>query len=371
MRPAPFALERYFAKYEFNTPFLLSSSDSEAWSIQEILDLEPESESQLKQVWLGYTESQGLPALRETIAQHLYTKVRADNVVVHSGAGEGIYTFMSSMLEAGDHVVVHAPCYQSLSEIPKSIGCKVSLWSTSQENGWELDIELLEESLRPNTKLIVINCPHNPTGYLISPQKFSQVVEIARARKIMLFSDEVYRYSEHEASTRLPAVCDIYENGVSLGVMSKTFGLAGLRIGWVCTQRQDIVARMLEYKDYLTICNSAPSEFLSLIALRNKEILIERNVSLMKTNLQLLNMFFEKYSDVFSWCPPKAGAIGFPLLKGEKNIDAFCKELLDKKGVFLLPGSTYQLGDGHFRIGFGRKNFSAGLAHFDSFLSSK
>lgn len=369
MRPAPFALERYFAKHEFNSPYLLSSSDSESWSLEEILALEPDSEVQLKKLWLGYTESQGHPELRQSIAT-LYSNASADDVLVHSGAEEAIFAFMNSVLNTGDHVIVHAPSYQALGELPRAIGCDVTHWVTREDSNWELDIEFLQGTIQSNTRLIVLNCPHNPTGYLMSKDKYKQLIEIARARNIILFSDEVYRYSEYDPADRLDAACDLYENAVSLGVMSKTFGLAGLRIGWVCTKRKDILSRMAEYKDYLTICNSAPSEFLSIIGLKHKDILVKRNVELMKSNLLKLNEFFAQHSDQFGWCPPKAGAIGFPNLRMSMPIEKFCSDILEKKGVLLLPGTTYEFGKNHFRIGFGRKNFSEGLDQLKSYVDA-
>jgi aspartate/methionine/tyrosine aminotransferase len=136
----PFKLERYFAKHEFNTEFLLCSSDCEAMSVADLLALEPGAAEKFQSTWLGYTESQGSPALRKEIC-NLYTSMQPENILVHAGAEEAIYLFMHAMLKENDHIIVHAPHYQSLSEVAKGIGCQVSPWLAREENGWALDMD--------------------------------------------------------------------------------------------------------------------------------------------------------------------------------------------------------------------------------------
>jgi aspartate/methionine/tyrosine aminotransferase len=232
-----------------------------------------------------------------------------------------------------------------------------------------LDLDELEDQISPATRLIIINLPHNPTGYLMPPRAFAEVVEIARSHGILLFSDEVYRESEYAAEDRLPAACDLDEHAVSLGVMSKTYGLAGLRIGWIATRNAVVRERMAALKDYTTICNSAPSEFLAELALRHRETLVERNVAIISDNLALLDDFFQRYEDVFSWQRPKAGPIAFPrLLEGDSEV--FCHRLVQEVGVLLLPGAMFDDTGDHFRIGFGRRDLPDGLARLEAYLSS-
>jgi len=359
-----FKLERYFARFEFAVEYVLGASDCESMTIDELLALEPGADVRLGEHWLGYTESQGSPALRHQICQ-LYDTVGPDQVLVHSGAEEAIFLFMYAVLEPGDHVIVHWPCYQSLAAVASSIGCSVTRWAAREECGWALDVDELRDHIRPSTKVIVVNLPHNPTGYLMPRDEFAQVVEIARSHGITLFSDEVYRESEYAAGERLQAACDLDESVVSLGVMSKTYGLAGLRIGWVATRNAEVYQRMAALKDYTTICNSAPSEFLAELALRHRDRLIERNVGIILENLILLDAFFERRSDTFAWQRPKAGPIAFPrLLDGE--IEAFCEQLVQQDGVLLLPGTLFDDAENHFRIGFGRKDMPAALARLEA-----
>jgi aspartate/methionine/tyrosine aminotransferase len=367
MRIAPFRLERYFAKYEFNAPYLLCSSDCESLSITELLRYEPTAEEEFKQLWLGYTESAGQPELRHEISK-LYQFIQPDQVLVHSGAEEAIFNFMNVLLEPGDHVIVHYPGYQSLMAVASAIGCEVTRWTAQENAGWELDLDFLKANLKPNTKLIVINTPHNPTGYLMSEAKLRQIAEIAAERDIWLFADEVYRFLEHDPADRLPAACDIYPKAVSLGVMSKTFGLAGLRIGWIATRNREIYAAMANFKDYTTICNSAPSEWLSTFALRHLDKVVERNRQIVRDNMVLLNNFFDRHAAKFQWHAPKAGAIAFPRLITGQNIDDFCHDLVTEQGVLLLPATHFEYPGANFRLGFGRKNMPECLQKLDEYL---
>ena len=177
MQLPAFKLERYFAQYEFNVKYVLCASDCESFSIQDLLAFEPDAADNFHQHWLGYTESQGSPALQRAIC-NLYDNVKPQQVLVHTGAEEAIFLFMHAALDAADHVIVHWPCYQSLFEVARSIGCQVTLWKAHEENGWSLDLDELQQHLRPNTKAVIINTPHNPTGYLMPPDVFQEIVRI-------------------------------------------------------------------------------------------------------------------------------------------------------------------------------------------------
>jgi aspartate/methionine/tyrosine aminotransferase len=365
MQIAPFKLERFFDQHEFSAPFLLCSSDCESFSIQELLAFEKE-EANWQNVWLGYTESTGNKALRDEISK-LYSKIDSKEVLVHAGAEEAIFNFMNILLSKNDHIIVHTPCYQSLTEVATSIGCKVTKWIADEANSWELDLDFLQKSIQKNTKLIIVNCPHNPTGYVMQKDKLNQLIEIARENNIILFSDEVYRLLEYDIINRLPAACDLYENAVSLGVVSKSFGLAGLRIGWIATQNQTILKKMAAFKDYTSICNSAPSEFLATLALKNQNNILERNQKIVLENLSHLSNFMKKYQEFFTWNPPKGGTVSFPRINKDSN--QFCQTLLEIKGVLLAPSENFNYGNNNFRIGIGRINFVEGLIKFDEYLS--
>ena len=368
MQLTPFKLERYFAQHEFTARHLLCSSDPESMSIGELLAFEPGSVDGLCETWLGYTEYPGAPALRRELAT-LYENIRDDEIIVHTGAQEAIYAFMNAMLAPGDHVIVHMPGYQSHYSVAEALGVKVSPWQAREEAGWAPDPDELEALVTPATRALVICAPHNPTGWLPSREVFDRIVAFARRHDLWLFSDEVYRGLEHDPADRLPAACDLYERAISLGALSKTHGLAGLRLGWIATKNADVLRRMSTFKDYLTISNSAPSEYLSAIAVRQTNALISRNMDIVRANLRLLDEFFARHAERFEWHRPRAGTIGFVRLK-LGHAGQFCAALLERTGVLLLPSTLIDHGDAHVRLGFGRRNMPEVLAIVDTYLDA-
>jgi aspartate/methionine/tyrosine aminotransferase len=368
MQLPAFKLERYFARYEFSTEYLLCSSDCESMTVAELLVLEPDAAAKFQSHWLGYTESQGAPAPRREICG-LYETMQPEDVLVHSGAGEAIFLFMFAAFRPGDHVIVHSPGYQSLAEVARAAGCDVSPWAAREQNQWSLDPDELRRLLRPNTRGIVINAPHNPTGYLMSRADYESTHRFAQQHGLLLFSDEVYRESEYDPEARLPAACDLGGYAVSLGVTSKTYRLAGLRIGWVATKHKGILERMASLKDYTTICNSAPSEFLAEIAMRHRRQVAGRNLEIIKQNVSTVDAFFRRHEDLFAWVRPRAGSMAFPRYLGG-DVESFCDLLVRKSGVLLLPGSVYDDHANHFRLGLGRMNLPAALERLEEFLSA-
>jgi aspartate/methionine/tyrosine aminotransferase len=371
MKLHPFLLERFFAAHEFSTPYTLCSSDCESLSIGELLDLEPGSDSRLRQLRLEYTQSFGLLSLREQIAT-LYSRINAEDILVHSGAEEAIFCFMHAVLEPDDHVIVQFPAYQSLFEIAASIGCEVTRWTVKEgTNGWTLDLDFLKSRLRKNTRVVVVNFPHNPTGYVMPPAQYQELVELSQTHGFFLFSDEVYRLLEYDDTSRLPAACDVDDRAVSVGVMSKVFGLGGLRIGWIATKNRRIMDMMCTVKDYTTYSNSAPAEILAEITLQHAREVIRRNMDIIHGNLAVLNAFFEEYHEIFRWSHPDGGPVAFPSLASHYPAESadFCNDLLDKSGVLLLPGTLYDPAyNRHFRIGFGRKNLPLCVDRLKRFL---
>src|SRR5215207_1050797 len=366
MNLPPFKLERFFARYEFNTKYLLCSSDCEAMSVAELLALEEGATQKFQQTWLGYTESQGSPALRAEICT-LYETIQPQDILVHTGAQEAIFLFMFAAFKEYDHVIVHSPAYQSLAGVARAAGCDVSPWRAREENGWSLDLDELRHLMRSNTKAIIINTPHNPTGYLMSRADHDALHKFAESNKLLLFSDEVYRESEYDPADRLSAACDLGDHTISLGVTSKTYGLAGLRIGWIATKNKKIYEKMASLKDYTTICNSAPSEFLAEVGIRNRQKLAQRNLDIIKHNLTVIDDLFARRADLFSWVRPRAGSMAFPrYLAG--NVEAFCDALVKQAGVLLLPGSVYDDSREHFRLGLGRKNLPEAVEKLEGYL---
>lgn len=366
MKLEPFRLERYFARHEFSAAYLLCASDCESMELGDLLALEPQAQERFLSLRLGYTESLGDPALRQAIAG-LYARITADQVLVHAGAEEAIFNFMQVALSSGDHVIVQAPCYQSLGAVARGIGATVTEWCGDPMRAWELDLDLLKKALNQRTKLVVVNFPHNPTGFLPTAAFVHELSLLSERHGFVIFSDEVYRGLELDPADRLPALADLNDRAVSLGVMSKAYGLAGLRIGWIATRNRRLFDALAGFKDYTTICNSAPSEFLATLALRHAQGIVNRNLEIIRANLERLDRFFAAQGGRFAWLRPKAGPIAFPtLLHGA--VDAFCADLLKQTGVLLLPGTLYGTGTNALRIGFGRKNLPEALVRLERYI---
>lgn len=370
MKLKPFKLERYFAKYEFSVKYLLSSSDCDGWAVKDLLQLaDPETKRMWEELKLGYTESLGLPELRQEVAK-LYKGVSEDEVLIITPE-EGIFIAMNTLLNKGDHIVCAYPGYQSLYEIAESLDCEVTKWQPNEGDNWRFDPDFLEENIKPNTKLIIVNFPHNPTGSMASKQDFQKIVDIAKKHNVYLFSDEMYRFLELNPNGRLPSAVELYDKAISLFGMSKTFGMAGVRIGWVITKDKKLYKDMTTFKDYTTICSSAPSEVLSLIALRAKDTIIQNHLKRINRNLELLDAFFKRYTKLFSWVKPQAGTICFPkLLLNETSFD-FCEAVVKDAGIMILPSTVYAYDDKHFRLGFGRENMPEALSRFEEYIKNK
>jgi len=367
MKIKDFGLEIYFGKHEFTAPYLLAQSDCESMEVADLLEYEPGMEKELLHTWLGYTKVSGDPELRKLVAG-LYTTIDENQILTHCGAQEAIFDFMNAILEKGDHVISMFPTYQSLYEVAQAEKCEVSKWMIHETpSGWGIDFDELGTMIKPNTKLISINTPNNPTGYTLEEEELIRLCDIARKNNIYIFSDEVYKGLDSDGLKK-PWVCDLYDKAISLGVMSKSYGLAGLRIGWVATRDKEVLARMTKFKHYLSICNNVLGEFLAKIALRHSDELLERNKKIVGKNLEIADRFFEKYRHVFINKKPQNGPIAFHKLKIETPIEKFCEDLVQKKGVLLLPASIYEYDGQYFRMGYGRANFSESLKKLDEYL---
>jgi aspartate/methionine/tyrosine aminotransferase len=217
--------------------------------------------------------------------------------------------------------------------------------------------------------VVVVNFPHNPTGFLPTATFLKDLSSLSDEHGFLVFSDEVYRGLEYDKAMRLPAFADLNPRAVSLGVMSKTYGLAGLRIGWLATRNAGLFKQLAAFKDYTTICNSAPSEFLAALALRHRHKIVDRNLGIIRSNLDQLSAFFDRHSELFRWYRPKAGPIAFPYYR-RGSVDRLCQDLLLQEGVLLLPGTLYYKDSNCFRIGFGRRNMPDCLEKFRAFAST-
>jgi len=367
MKVNDFKSEVFFEKHEFSAPYLLSQSDAESMTIKELLDYEPWEREKFLNTWLGYTEVPGAPDLRAEISK-LYKSISVDEIIVHAGAEEAIFNFMRVMLEKGDHMIAMFPAYQSAYDVASAVGAEVTRWwIKAGKDEWLVDFGELEKHIRPNTKVIYVNSPNNPTGFVFTEAEICRLVEIAKKHDIYILSDEVYHGLELDG-VRRPLLADLYDKAVSVNVMSKAYGFAGLRIGWTATKDKYTCDKLTKAKHYTTVCNSAPSEFLATLALRNSEQIIARNLKILRDNMEIADKFFAKYPKLFEYRRLRGGTIGFLKMNIEQPIDDFCVRLVNEKGVLLLSAGIFDTEEQYFRMGFGRRNFAEALGKFEEYL---
>ncbi|NID17200.1 aminotransferase class I/II-fold pyridoxal phosphate-dependent enzyme [Luteibacter yeojuensis] len=367
-----FRLETYFSRWEFAARYNLAASDAQSMRLSDLLALaSPADREAFESLHLGYTQTYGAPALRETIAA-TYAQRDADDVLCFAGAEEGIYIAMRVLLEPDDHAIVVTPNYQSAETVPLSI-CEVTGVALDADDRWSLDIDKVAAAIRPNTRVVSINFPHNPTGKILERDRFDALVALCRQHGIWLFSDEVYRPLGPSGTVHLPNAADVYERGISLNVVSKAYGLPGLRIGWIACADRDLLRRMERYKHYLSICSAGPSEQLALIAIKARETILAAQRERIDRNLALLDDFFARWPSRFEWCRPDGGCIAYPRYLGPEGVDAFAADLVERAGVLLLPASNYRSAltetpPERFRIGFGRADFGEALGAMEAHL---
>ena len=367
-----FKLERFFERWEFRARHHLTASDAQTMTVSELVAL---ADDEQREAWaslaLGYRETSGDPRLRAAIAQ-TYEHVEPDHVLCFAGAQEGIACAVQTLLEPGDHAVIVTPAYQAAESIALSLGSVTGV-ALDPAAGWALDLAAVEAAITPHTRLLSVNFPNNPTGAVCSHEVFRALVELADEHGIVLLSDEVYRGIETDPGQTLPQAVDLSERAISLNVLSKAYGLPGLRVGWIACRDRALLARLAGRKHYGSICNAGPSEVLARIALHAGEQILARNRERVRANLVLFDAFFADHADRFAWEQPQGGCVAFPRYLGNEGADRFCAALLEREGVLLLPPALYDSEiaapfTDRFRIGVGRDDPSRALAALGRFL---
>ena len=366
----PFALERYFAEYEFSAELLLCSSDVEPYALRELLAL---AEGETRALWdglsLGYTETAGHPLLRAEIAA-LYPGLEADDVLVFAGAQEAIFAFAQAALGGDDHAVVVTPAYQSLHEVARAAGAEVSTVELEHDSGWALDLDDVRRALRPDTSAIVVNFPTTrpgrtstarpSTGSWRSPRRPERTSSPTRST--------AGSSTRPRRCCRAPPSCrpraEPRRDVEDLRPARAAHRLAGL-------PRPRAAGAHRGHQGLHDDLQQRPSEILALIGLRRRDEVVARSRAIVDANLPLLDEFFARWEGVFDWVRPRGAAIGFPRLVADVAIDDFARELVDEEGVLILPGSIYEHPGNHFRIGFGRRNMPEALARLERFASAR
>lgn len=346
MQVTPFTLERFFAQTEFNVRYHLAASAIQSWTLRELLNVanDPDLQFSLFSTKLSYTEAEGIPELRREIARLYHGSAQAENILVTIGAIEANYLLLSTLLDPGDSFVVQTPYYQQLPQVGLDLGAKALYWHYSEEAGFSLDE--LANLLEQQPKLVMLNSPHNPTGYTFAHAAMEQIARMCRERNILLLSDEVYR---ELGDGDLPSIRDFDQEAVAIGSMSKAYGLAGLRVGWLAAP-EAIVERCSWKRDYTSLCPPALGQSLALTALKHRSVIGERNNRLRQKNLAVLAQAIEGIP-ALSWRQPQAGVVAWVTYTPEIPSEQVGWELF-KQGVLVAPGLFFG-SDGYFRLGFG------------------
>ena len=363
-----FELERFFDRFEFDLPYQMGSSDPETLSLGDLLD---HAGRRLRARWtklrLGYRTAAGDPDLRAAIAA-TYRGRHADDVIVTVGAAEALLLAFAALIEPGDRVVALSPAYQSLHEVPRSMGARLELVRVPQaaEGDWRFPLDRLLDALQPGVRLLVLNVPHNPTGVTVTPDQLRIIVSRCEALGIRVVGDEVYRGLEWAGPTPR-SVTELSDTALAVGVTSKVYGLAGLRIGWLVTGDAECRRRMVSIKDYTTLCAAGPSEVLAMIAMRANVALRERTRTRCLKNMAHLETFVDARPDLFAWRRPAASTISVariaPPLLGRHGGDPerVFSHWREAAGVVVAPGLAFGCAADQFRLGFGRADLPRAL----------
>lgn len=322
---------------------------------------------------LGYAESGGTADLREAISQLYDANISAENIVIFPGAQTGMTLSAQALLKPGDHVIIITPSYQSLEEGAKLAGASVTRVPLSPLNDWQIDLEAVEAAVLPNTKQIILNDPHNPSGSLMTHAIKQQLIELSTKHGIRIFSDEVYRLLEINPEDRSPSVADLYGQSMALGTMAKPFGAGGVCIGWVACQDLAIVEKLKRAQHIYSVCFSRAGEIQAMMILQVRDKIISRNLEIIKSNLELLDRYFESNDDLFGWVRPKASGTGFVEFKGPFDADRLADELL-AAGILVFGPAIFDCADNlkqYFRIGFSRRTMPASLTAFHNFIAEQ
>jgi aspartate/methionine/tyrosine aminotransferase len=332
-----------------------------------LLELAPEGERPaLLDSWLdtrlGYSEARGSAALRQEIAS-TYADLTADQVLVTTGAIEANYLLFNTLLDAGDHVVAVNPAYQQLNSVPKAIGADVTLWKLREENAFQYDLDELERDLlRPNTKLIVVNTPHNPTGAMLNDADLDRIYALAEERGAYVLCDEAYRWLEMPGGEPLAQpIRDRGPLGISVGTFSKPFGLPGLRTGWIAAT-DEIVQACWSMRDYITLSPGKLNDALAFHAFRHRDQITARTRGIVRENMATANAWFDEWGELVSWTPPKGGLLALMRYTLDVPSSELADRLAGQYSVMLAPGSAFGF-EGHLRIGVGQRPdlFKTGL----------
>ena len=373
MKIKPFAVEEWMNAWEVGAKYNIAETCVDSISMNELFKLTGEDKTEflnrLCARRLSYGDIEGLPEFRKGVCG-LYKTLNIENIVPTHGASGANHHVFYSLISPGDRVVSIMPTYQQLYSIPESYGADVQILHLSKENNYLPDLEKLRRLVTPETKMICINNPNNPTGALMSEQMLREIVEIARSADAWILCDEVYRHLSQEDDW-CPSIVDLYEKGISVSSMSKVFSLAGLRLGWIATHDMSVVKSCLSHRDYNLVSCGVFDEMLAAAALKHRDKLLERSRKIVRENLQILDDWVSSEPHV-SYVKPKAGTTALVYYDLDIPSYEFCEEMYKKTGAFVTPGDCFEVPHS-MRIGYayGKQDLIDGLKAISEYITMK
>lgn len=373
MKIKPFAVEEWMNAWEVGAKYNIAETCVDSISMNELFELTGEDKTEflnrLCARRLSYGDIEGLPEFRKGVCG-LYKTLNIENIVPTHGASGANHHVFYSLISPGDRVVSIMPTYQQLYSIPESYGADVQILHLSKENNYLPDLEKLRRLVTPETKMICINNPNNPTGALMSEQMLREIVEIARSVDAWILCDEVYRHLSQEDGW-CPSIVDLYEKGISVSSMSKVFSLAGLRLGWIATHDMSVVKSCLSHRDYNLVSCGVFDEMLAAAALKHRDKLLERSRKIVRENLQILDDWVGSEPHV-SYVKPKAGTTALVYYDLDISSYEFCEEMYKKTGAFVTPGDCFEVPHS-MRIGYayGKQDLIDGLKAISEYIAMK
>lgn len=360
-------MENWFKKYRPFVKYNLADSGVRDLTIKQIFELCGKDVAALNDIKLEYKDSRGSEELRKAITQ-TYISVNPENILVTTSTSEALFIFLNEVLSPGDTVILEFPAFQSLYEVPRALGCNVKFLKLKYEEGYLPNISRLKELIDTRTKLIVINNPHNPTGSTLRSEELSKIWEIAESCGAYLLADEHYRFLPLDGTETVSSMVDLNSKIIGTGSITKCFGMIGLRMGWLIGPSK-LLQQCQIFKDYLTHVLSPISDFIATMVIKNREVILKKNIQMIKKNVTVFESFISRHNDILSWVPPKGGAVCFPKYNLDISSDRFCECLIDQEDVFLLPGSCFEK-EGFFRVCLGVENklFTEAIERMDKYL---
>lgn len=348
----PFVMERVMSKFEKAVEYNLSESGVHPMLLSELLADDPDYINHLLATDLDYAHANGIPELRENIAA-MYDGATPDNVLVTAGAIEANYISIRALLSAGDRIVVMLPNYMQIWGIAKNCDLELETVHLREEKQWALDLDELNEVITPNTKLIAVCNPNNPTGYILTEVEMDAITAAAERVGAWILSDEVYAGAERLTEEQCPSFYCRYDKVLAVGSLSKAYGLPGLRIGWVAGPVDTIDAIWARH-EYTALSATMLSNKLGAIALSPavRPRIIQRTRDYIRKGYSILNQWMEDHKDTFSLTPPQAAAIAVARYDLDISSTEFATRLLEEKSVLVVPGDHFGL-DKLLRISFG------------------